>query len=376
MSRRTAETLTRPARRDLKPIVAQISAALASSLVLEEVLALIARRIAEAMDVWGCHILMYDARENTLTGVGYWAREISGEDAEETGAVIDLDERRDYLAVVKDRRMLETHVDDPGTAPEERAAMERWGEKSALEAPLVFGDEVIGVLSLLERRCVHRFTPEEKELLADLAVPAAIAIHNARLYTEQQERNRHLASLLESSRAMSSTVVLEEVLDLVARKAGEALESDECVIWEYDKENDALVFRSFFSRDTGGPGQELVGSISSLDEYPGDRKLLEERSSRRGDDQWLHARRDVARLDGTVRREDHASTCRWPSTTSRWACSVSSRPSRNATSPRRRRRWRPASANRRRPPSRTPSSTGGRRCAAAAWSGFSRRAAP
>jgi len=255
--------------------VAQISAALASSLVMEEVLALIARRIAEAMGVWGCHIHLYDARENTLTGVGYWAREISSEDAEGTGVVIDLDERRDYAAIVQDRRILETHVDDPAIAPEERTDMERWGEKSALEAPLVFGDEVIGVLSLLERRYVHRFTPEEKELLADLAVPAAIAIHNARLYSQQQERNRHLASLLESSRAMSSTVVLEDVLDLVAGKAGVALGSDECVIWEFDKENDALVFRSFYSR-TGGPGQELVGSVSTLDEYPGDRKLLED----------------------------------------------------------------------------------------------------
>jgi diguanylate cyclase (GGDEF)-like protein len=266
-----------PARSGLEPIVAQISAALASSLVLEEVLALIARRIAEAAGVWSCHIQMYDARENTLTGVGYWAREISVDDAEGAAAVIDLDERRDYLAIVRDRRILETHIDDPGIAPEERAAMEQWCEKSVLEAPLVFGDEVIGVLSLAERRRVHRFTREEKALLAKLAVPAAIAIHNARLYSEQQERNRHLASLLESSRAMSSTVVLEDVLDLVARKAGVALDSDECVIWEYERESDALVFRSFYSR-TGGPGRELVGSISLLEEYPGDRRLLEERA--------------------------------------------------------------------------------------------------
>ena len=170
--------------------------------------------------------------------------------------------------------MLETHVDDPAIAPEERAAMERWGEKSALEAPLVFGDEVIGVLSLLERRCVHRFTPEEKELLADLAVPAAIAIHNARLYTEQQERNRHLASLLECSLAMSSTVVLEHVLEVVARTTGEALQSDECVIYEYDAEADALVYRSFFSRE---PTMERddIGTVYPLDEHPADRAIIE-----------------------------------------------------------------------------------------------------
>ena len=274
MSRRTAEAPERPARRDLKPVVAQISAALTSSLVLEEVLALIARRIAEATGVWGCDIQMYDAREDTLTSVGYWAREISDDDAKAAGMVIDLEERRSYAAVVKERRILETHIDDPDVPGEERAAMEHWGEKSALEAPLVFGDEVIGVLSLLERRCVHRFTLEEKELLVKLAVPAAIAIHNARMFTRQQEQNRQLASLLESSRVMGSTFVLEEVLEVVARTTGEALQSDECVIYEYDAEADTLVYRSFFSRE---PTRERddIGTVYPLDEHPADRAIIE-----------------------------------------------------------------------------------------------------
>ena len=68
-----------------------------------------------------------------------------------------------------------------------------------------------------------------------------MAIHNARLYRQQEEQNRHLASLLDSSRALASTVVLEDVLALVCRKAAQALATGQCVIYEYDHARDAIV---------------------------------------------------------------------------------------------------------------------------------------
>jgi GAF domain-containing protein len=186
---------------------------------------------------------------------------VSGEDAEGAGAVIDLDERPDYLTIVRDRRILESHAADPGIAPEERAAMERWGEKSALEAPLVFGDEVIGVLTLAERRTVHRFAPEEKELLARLAVPAAIAIHNARLYSEQEERNRHLASFSESSRAMkarpSSSRSVTRASGAQGREASRPTSASSGSTTERRRSGLPLIPQS-----QGGPGQELVDSSS------------------------------------------------------------------------------------------------------------------
>ena len=40
--------------------------------------------------------------------------------------------------------------------------------------------------------------------------PAAVAVRNARLFRLQQEQNRYLASLLDSSRALTSTVTLED----------------------------------------------------------------------------------------------------------------------------------------------------------------------
>jgi len=274
VSRPSAESSPRPPRRNLNSIVAEIRSALTSSLVLEEVLALIAERIAEAMEVWGCDIHDYDPERNTLTLVAWWCPEPTEEDLAYIGNVVQLDERPDYDPIIRGRQTVATYIDDADIPDNERVIMEEWNELSTLCTPLVFGDEVIGVLGLIENRAIRRFSEEDKDLFRLLAVPAAIAIHNARLYTRQQERNRHLASLLESSRAMSSTFVLEQVLEVVARKTGEALQSDECVIYEYDAEADTLVYRSFFSRE---PTRERddIGTVYPLDDHPADRAIIE-----------------------------------------------------------------------------------------------------
>ena len=50
-------------------VTAEIVSAITSSLVLEEVLASVARRTAEALDLWECDIYDYDAGENRTTGL-------------------------------------------------------------------------------------------------------------------------------------------------------------------------------------------------------------------------------------------------------------------------------------------------------------------
>jgi len=254
-------------------LVSQMTVALTSSLVLEEVLEVVARQIAQAMDVWGCDINVYDAERNTLTMAAYWARELTTADRESTGAVVDLSARPAYDPVIKGRQTVETHIDDPDLPAGERLIMEEWNELSTLVTPLLFGDEVIGVLGVIETRAVRHFTDQEKALFERLAVPAAIAIHNARMYRQEEEQNRRLASLLESARAMSSTFELEKVLDLVARQAAETLDSDQCLIYEYDADNDAIVYRSLYEREPE-PSEDALGTVYALDDYPEDRELL------------------------------------------------------------------------------------------------------
>ncbi len=93
---------------------------------------------------------------------------------------------------------------------------------------------------------MRRFDEADKRLIGLLAAPAAVAIHNARVYRLWEEENRHLASLLDSSRALSSTLDLDDLLALVCRKAARALETAQCVIYEYDRRHDAIVYRALY----------------------------------------------------------------------------------------------------------------------------------
>jgi PAS domain S-box-containing protein len=73
--------------------------------------------------------------------------------------------------------------------PDDQAVAERLGLRGMAAAPLrAPGGEVIGTLAA-SFEAVHRFTPDELELLQGLADQGAIAISNARL-TEELERSR------------------------------------------------------------------------------------------------------------------------------------------------------------------------------------------
>ena len=52
---------------------------------------------------------------------------------------------------------------------------------------------------------------------------------------------RHLRLLTETIAAVNSTLDLEEVFDLIARKVAEALETDACFVYLYDEGSDELV---------------------------------------------------------------------------------------------------------------------------------------
>jgi GGDEF domain-containing protein len=261
---------------DPDAIVHEVGLALASSLVLEEVLTTVVRRIAEAMDVWSCAIHGYDEERHTRTCAALWTQKPTKTKSDWVGHVIDLSERPACAAVIDTRQPVEASVDDKTISADERAAMKRSGEKATLEVPLIYGDTVIGALSLVETRHPRHFTHEEKELLLRLAQPAAIAIHNARMFRRQEERARRLTALLGSSRALTATVEHGEVLRTVASEAAAALAVPRSAILVFRPELDALVLETMHERGEQGPvTRDGLDTTYELGECPGERAILE-----------------------------------------------------------------------------------------------------
>ena len=103
------------------------------------------------------------------------------------GSTQDLADQPIFRRVLSEGRMMASHIDDPALPAEDRAGMEWWGEKSCLLVPLVFEDEVIGCLELVEKRHLRRFTDQECEFASTLAALAAVAIQNARLHASLEQ---------------------------------------------------------------------------------------------------------------------------------------------------------------------------------------------
>ncbi len=98
------------------------------------------------------------------------------------------------------------------TAPIEESAMRYF--RSVLAVPLRIGENVIGDIGVVHE-VAHYFTPEHEELITTVANHVSVAIQNARLYAEAQERTREMASLLQVSRSVAGSHDTETLAKLV-----------------------------------------------------------------------------------------------------------------------------------------------------------------
>ena len=94
-----------------------------------------------------------------------------------------------------------------------------------ISEPLLYRDRLLGVITVNHEDSARRFTEQDGEALALFAGQAAIAIENARLYAEAQAaletiRRQHAAAqaLLEVSQALTRTLELDRLFDLIVEK--------------------------------------------------------------------------------------------------------------------------------------------------------------
>jgi GAF domain-containing protein len=115
------------------------------------------------------------------------------------------------------------------------------GARTFLGVPLLREGSPIGVV-LLARSTVRPFTDKQIDLAETFADQAVIAIENVRLFDEVQARTHELArsvaelrALDEVSRAVSSTLKLETVLETIIGCAVQLSGSDSGIVYEFDE---------------------------------------------------------------------------------------------------------------------------------------------
>jgi len=168
----------------------EVSKALASSLDLRGTLEAVLNSAAELLEAPVCSIMLVDSDTKELVmkaahglkpdhqlydrlkpGEG-----MAGRAAESGTSLASADVRRDGRFKHREQARLE-------------------GLRAAIAAPLITHDRTVGVLNLY-RTSSREFTDDDKQLLSALANGAAVAIENANLYEEAQERAQFLTAMV------------------------------------------------------------------------------------------------------------------------------------------------------------------------------------
>jgi diguanylate cyclase (GGDEF)-like protein len=141
---------------------------------------------------------------------------------------------------------------------------------SRLAVPFGVGATINGCLVFAGPGC-ERLTPGDLALARDFGGLAALAVHRLQTDRLRAEQQGHVESLLHAGRSITSSLVLQDVLDAVAREVVHTFGASYCVIWEYAQDEDALLERAGFGAEDGFT---IDDGVLLLEERPREREIL------------------------------------------------------------------------------------------------------
>jgi GAF domain-containing protein/ActR/RegA family two-component response regulator len=189
------------------------------------VLANLARAIAQFFDARYVSVWRFDASTGRLSralthGDVALAAELHDELALGEGAVGWVVEHREPI-LWSDTRSDARYIDAP--------PLVRRGLYWLTAYPIAIGDRVLGAFAV-HRATAWPVTPETESLMGSLAAQAAVALENARLYSDTTERLAETRALLEVTEILSSTLDSTQLLKRVAIKVAQVCAVDRCSI--------------------------------------------------------------------------------------------------------------------------------------------------
>jgi two-component system, sensor histidine kinase PdtaS len=200
-------------------LLTETIAAVNSTLDLQEVLELVASKVAEALGTDACFVYLYDERSDELvlrathgTSVEEMTRRPKmrpGEGITGTAAV----ERAPVM--IPSQAHLDPRFKRFTNLPEEEY-------ESILAVPILAREKLEGALNVRTRE-PREFSDGEIELLLAIAAQVAQSIEHAKLYSQAQRRVAELEALARISEAVSESLYLEESLEAIVKTTMDAV---------------------------------------------------------------------------------------------------------------------------------------------------------
>src|SRR5947209_12329968 len=208
-----------PRERHLRLLTETIEA-VNSTLDLQEVLSLVATKVADALHTDACFVYLYDDRADELVLRAT------------RGTPIDEMSRRPRMRPGEGITRAAAAARAPGMPASQAHLDPRFKNfpnlredeyESILAVPILTRDGTLeGALNVRTRE-PRVFSDDEVELLLAIAAQVAQSIEHAKLYTEAQRRVKELEALARISEAVSDSLYLEESLEAIVKTTMDAL---------------------------------------------------------------------------------------------------------------------------------------------------------
>lgn len=200
----------------------QVSTAITGTLSLTKVIKLIVDQAVELLEQSACGLLVLDEMGESFrleTSVGL-PLELMDPALQARMARHAVERKRAHAYYVgKDL--------DPEHGAEFDRALGGAGFAGVLSVPLIARKKMVGVLNCFTPPGI-RFRQQEVRLLRGFANQAAVAVENARLHGLVRFKMGELGTLFEVSKAVTSTLQLDRVLQEIVRHVREILRADAC----------------------------------------------------------------------------------------------------------------------------------------------------
>src|SRR6187200_1747184 len=194
-------------------LLTETIAAVNSTLDLDEVFELIARKVAEALETDACFVYLYDEAANELVlraSFGTRVEELTRVPKMRPGEGITGAAAAERAPVMIPRA---AHL-DPRFKRFPNLREEQY--ESILAVPILAKERLEGALNV-RTEAPREFGPDEVDLLMAIAGQVAQAIENAKLYDHAQRRVAELEALATISEAVSESLYLEESLEAIVK---------------------------------------------------------------------------------------------------------------------------------------------------------------
>lgn len=196
-----------------------------STLDMDELLHQIAVRLAVVADVDSCAISSFARNPDRIHAMAHYS---------DSGSPQNDHLDSDYLlrAYPTTARVLASgeptliHVLDPQADEAEVALLQELQYGALLMLSLRAGDEPIGLVELYSERPDFQISARRLKRLRSLAELAALALNNAHLYAKEQHARLTAETLQQATVALSSTLDLTQVIDLILEQLKQVVHFD------------------------------------------------------------------------------------------------------------------------------------------------------